>query len=118
MLRVPYRYLFPVIVLICAIGGFGIGNSAFDVGLVAVFALLGYVARKFDCEPAPFALGFILGPLMEENLRRALLLSRGDPTVFLTQPISATLLFAAAALVCLMLMPSFRRTRETALAED
>jgi putative tricarboxylic transport membrane protein len=118
LLKVPYRMLFPCIVLICAIGGFSINNSTYEVGMVAVFGFFGYFMRKVGCEPAPLALGFILGPLMEENLRRAMLLSRGDPTVFITRPISGTLLAVTALLVLLMVLPNFRKTREVAFQED
>jgi TctA family transporter len=118
LLRVPYRLLFPSIVLICAIGGFSLNNSAFEVGLVAVFAFFGYFMRKVGCEAAPLALGFILGPMMEEHLRRAMLLGRGDPTQFVTRPISAVLLAATVALVLLIVLPNFRKTREVAFQED
>ena len=118
LLKVPYRMLFPAIVLICAIGGFSLNNSTYEIGMVGVFAVFGYFMRKVGCEPAPLALGFILGPLMEENLRRAMLLSRGDPLVFLQRPISASLLALTAALVFVMVLPNFRSTREVAFQED
>ena len=118
LLRVPYRILFPCIVLICAIGGFSLNNSTYEVGMVAVFGVFGYFMRKIGCEPAPFALSFILGPLMEEHLRRAMLLSRGDPMIFLERPIAASLLAAAVVLVLLIVLPNFRRTREVACQED
>jgi len=118
LLKVPYRMLFPCIVLICAIGGFSLNNSTYEIGMVGVFAVLGYFMRKVGCEPAPLALGFILGPLMEENLRRAMLLSRGDPLVFVQRPISASLLALTAALIFIMVLPNFRSTREVAFQED
>jgi putative tricarboxylic transport membrane protein len=85
---------------------------------MAAFGFLGYIFRKLDCEPAPMLLGFILGPMMEEYLRRTLLLSRGDPTVLLTQPISAAMLLVAAALLALVLAPVVRNTREVAFQEE
>ena len=97
LLTVPYRCLFPAIVLFCAIGVYSPNNNAFDVWMIALFGVLGYVFDQARCEPAPLLLGFILGPMMEENLRRALLLSRGDPSVFVTRPISAGLLVGARA---------------------
>ncbi len=89
LLQVPYRLLYPAILLFCCIGVYSINNNVFDVFITAIFGVLGYLFVKLECEPAPLLLGFILGPMMEENLRRALLLSRGDPTVFVTRPISA-----------------------------
>ncbi|OFV90004.1 MAG: hypothetical protein A3J75_06880 [Acidobacteria bacterium RBG_16_68_9] len=117
LLTVPYRLLYPAIVLFICIGAYGLNNNIVDVILTAGFGLLGYVFVKLECEPAPLLLGFILGPLMEENLRRALLLSRGDPSVLLTRPLSLALLAGAAALLLLVLAPSFRRTREEAFLE-
>src|SRR6188768_2860470 len=101
LLTVPYRYLYPSILLFMAIGVFSISNQPFDCFLMACFGLLGYVCVKLGCEPAPMILGFILGPLMEENLRRAMLLSRGDPWVFISpsKPISMGFLIAAVALL-------------------
>ena len=96
---------------------YSLSNSAFEVGLTALFGLLGYLLYKLDCEPAPLLLGFILGPLMEENLRRAMVLSHGDPLVFVQRPISLTLLVLSAALLLLVVMPAFRRTREEAFKE-
>jgi TctA family transporter len=117
LLKVPYRLLFPSILLICSIGVYSLNSSAFEVGMTALFGLIGYVFYKLGCEVAPFALGFILGPLMEENLRRALLLSRGDPMIFLQSPISLVLLIMAAGLFCLVVLPAFKRTREAAFKE-
>ncbi len=88
LLQVPYRLLYPAILVFCCIGVYSLQNNVFDVLMTAVFGVLGWLFVKLDCEPAPLLLGFILGPMMEENLRRALLLSRGDPTVFVTRPIS------------------------------
>jgi putative tricarboxylic transport membrane protein len=118
LLRVPYRLLYPAILLFCAIGVYSINNTNFDVMQTAVFGLLGVVFVKLECEPAPLLLGFVLGPMMEENLRRAMLLSRGDPTVFFTRPLSLTMLCIAAGLLLLIVLPNFRRQREEAFHEE
>ena len=118
LLTVPYRYLFPAIVLFCAIGVYSTNNNTFDIWLVAVFGFIGYLFIKLGCEPAPLLLGFILGPMMEENLRRAMLLSRGDWSVFVTRPLSARLLAAAALLVVIVMLPSIKSKREEAFVED
>jgi putative tricarboxylic transport membrane protein len=117
MIMVPYRLLYPAILVFCAIGVFSLRNSQFDVYMMALFGVLGYVFSKLGCEPAPMLLAFILGPLMEEFLRRAMLLSRGDPLIFIQRPISATLLAIAALAMCAVLLPSFAKTREVALKE-
>ena len=117
MISVPYHLLYPMILVFCAIGVFSLSNTTFDVYLMVLFGCLGYVFKKLDCEPAPMLLGFILGPMMEEFLRRALLLSKGDPTVLVSRPISATMLVLAAALLALVLLPSFSKTREEAFKE-
>ncbi len=118
LLTVPYRWLFPAIVLFCAIGVYSTNNNTFDVWLVALFGLIGYIFIKLGCEPAPLLLGLILGPMMEEYLRRALLISRGDWSVFVTRPISAGMLVAAALLLVVVLMPSIKKKREEAFVED
>jgi putative tricarboxylic transport membrane protein len=117
LLRVPYRLLFPCILLFCLIGIYTVNNSVTDMWLTAFFALLGYILYKFDCEPAPLVLGFILGPLMEENLRRSMVISRGDPMIFVNRPISLGLLLAALGILLLIVLPQFRRTREEAFQE-
>jgi putative tricarboxylic transport membrane protein len=117
MVSVPYHLLYPAILVFCAIGVYSLNNATFDVYLMALFGLLGYIFAKLECEPAPMLLGYILGPMMEEFLRRAMLLSRGDPLVFLTRPISAVLLAAAVLLLCTVLLPAFRKTREEAFQE-
>lgn len=117
LLQVPYRLLYPAVVLFCCIGIYSLSNNPSDILLAAVFGFLGYVFVKLDCEPAPLLLGFILGPLLEENLRRAMLLSRGDPTVFVTSPISAVTLLIAAILLVLTVVPSVRRKRQEAFQE-
>jgi len=118
MITIPYRYLFPAILVFCAIGVFSLNNATFDVYFMALFGVIGYVFKKLDCEPAPLLLGFILGPMMEEFLRRALLLSKGDPMVLVTRPISATMLALAGILLCLVLLPAFSKTREEAFQEE
>jgi TctA family transporter len=118
LLTVPYRMLYPAILLFCCIGVYSINNSSFDVYMTVLFGVLGYFCTKLECEPAPLILGFILGPMMEENLRRAMLLSRGDPTTFVTKPISATLLAVAALLLVVVLSPVLRKKREEAFVED
>jgi TctA family transporter len=117
LLRVPYRLLYPAIIVFCCIGAYTINSKPFDLAVMAFFALFGYVAFKLDCEPAPLVLGFVLGPMMEENLRRALLISRGDPMVLLAEPISLGFLLAAAGLLIVLALPAIRRTRDEALQE-
>ncbi|MDR2678852.1 MAG: tripartite tricarboxylate transporter permease [Zoogloeaceae bacterium] len=117
LLQVPYRLLYPVILVFCCVGIYSVNNSAFDVGLALVFGFLGFLFLKLGCEPAPLLLGFVLGPMMEENLRRAMLLARGDATVFFTRPISAVLLTAAALLILLLASPKARKAREVAFRE-
>ncbi len=117
LLTVPYRILFPSILVFMAIGVYSLSNNPFDVLLMMIFGLLGYVFVKLECEPAPLLLGFILGPLMEENLRRAMLLSRGDPIVFFTKPISAGFLIASIVLLIILLLPNIRKKREEAFVE-
>ncbi len=118
LLTVPYRFLFPAIVLFCAIGVYSTNNNSFDIWLVAAFGFIGYLFIKLGCEPQPLLLGFILGPMMEENLRRALLLSRGDWTVFVTRPLSGSLLFVALILLGIVLLPSIKAKREEAFVEE
>jgi TctA family transporter len=117
LLTVPYRFLFPAIVTFCSIGLYTLNNNSFDVYMAAIFSVVGYVFYKLGCEPAPLLLGFILGPMMEENLRRALLLSRGDWTTFMTRPLSAGLLIAAALMILVVALPSIRSKREEAFQD-
>ncbi|MFO1314905.1 MAG: tripartite tricarboxylate transporter permease [Burkholderiales bacterium] len=117
MISVPYHLLFPAILVFCAIGVFSLANTAFDVHLMALFGVLGYAFRKLDCEPAPMMLGFILGPMMEEYLRRALLITKGNPVVFVTRPISATLLAVSAVALVAVLLPALSKRREEAFQE-
>jgi TctA family transporter len=117
LLKVPYRFLFPAILVFCCIGVYSLNNSAFEVGLTVFFGLLGYLFAKTGCESAPLLLGFVLGPLMEESLRRAMLISRGDPMVFLNRPISAVLLIASILLLLVLIVPAIRKKREEAFQE-
>jgi len=117
LLKVPYRLLYPAILLFCGIGVYSINNAPFDVSQTAFFGFLGIVFLKLECEPAPLLLGFVLGPMMEENLRRAMLLSRGDPTVFFTRPLSLAMLILAGLLLLLIVAPAFRKKRDEAFQE-
>ncbi len=118
LLKVPYRWLYPAILCFCCIGVYSISNNVFQIWMTIGFGVLGYLFYKLDCEAAPLILGFILGPMMEEHMRRALLLSRGDLTVFFTSPISAVLLLIAAILLLLVLLPAVKSGREKAFQED
>jgi putative tricarboxylic transport membrane protein len=118
LLTVPYRLLYPAILLFCSIGVYTVNNTSFDVMQTAVFGFVGVLFVKLEMEPAPLLLGFVLGPMMEENLRRALLLSRGDPFVFMQRPISAGLLIAAVLLIVVIALPNIRSKREEAFAEE
>lgn len=117
LLKVPYRLLYPSILLFCCVGVYTLNNNVFDILVTAVIGFLGYVFVKLDCEPAPFLLGFVLGPMMEENLRRAMLISRGDWSVFVTRPLSLTLLLIALALILVIVAPNIRKKREEAFQE-
>jgi len=114
LLRVPYRWLFPSIIMFCALGNFSVNNNPVDVYLVALVGVLGYILAKLECEPAPLILGYVLGPLMEEYLRRALLISRGDPTVFFTRPISLAFMIATLLILVVMIAPAVRKARDEA----
>jgi TctA family transporter len=118
LLTVPYRLLYPAILVFCCIGVYSLSNSPFDVVITASFGLIGYLFLKLDCEPAPLLLGFILGPMMEENLRRAMLLSRGDAMTFVTRPLSATLLAISLLLLIIIMLPAIRKKREEAFVEE
>ena len=117
MVQIPYRLLYPSIVVLCCVGVYTLSNSHVDVILMALFGVLGFVFVKLECEPAPLLLGYVLGPMMEENLRRSMLLSRGDPTIFLKKPISLCLLLFMAVMLVLLLIPTIRRKREEAVME-
>ncbi|HET7298116.1 MAG TPA: tripartite tricarboxylate transporter permease [Burkholderiales bacterium] len=118
LLTVPYRYLYPSILVFMSIGVFSLSNNPFDVLIMAIFGILGYVCVKLECEPAPMILGFILGPLMEENLRRAMLLSRGDPMTFVTKPISAGFIIASVILLVIVALPAIRKKRDEAFVAE
>ncbi|KQX35575.1 hypothetical protein ASD04_12330 [Devosia sp. Root436] len=118
MLSIPYRVLFPAIVLFACIGTFSINQNIFDIYAIAFFGILGYLLIRFGCEPAPLLLGFVLGPLLEEHLRRAMIISRGDPMIFLHRPISATLLGLALLAVIVAVLPSIRKKRTEVFVED
>jgi putative tricarboxylic transport membrane protein len=118
LLQVPYRLLYPAILVFCCIGVYSLQNNVFDIVLTVLFGVLGWIFVKLECEPAPLLLGFILGPLMEENLRRALLLSRGDPTVFFTRPLSLTLLVVAGLLLVIVALPMVKKKRLEAFQEE
>jgi TctA family transporter len=118
LITVPYQLLYPAILVFCSIGVFSLNNSIYDVYLMAGFGLVGYILLKLDCEPAPMLLGFIIGPMLEEYMRRALLLSRGDYSVFVTRPISGVMLFVAVAALVVVLLPSVRSKREEAFQEE
>lgn len=117
LLSVPYRILFPSIMVFMAIGVYSVNNLDLDIYMTVFFGVMGYVFNKLKCEPAPLILAFVLGPLMEENLRRALLISRGDPTVFFTRPISAVFLGLTILLLVVMILPNIRKKRDVAFQE-
>ncbi|MDQ4052891.1 MAG: tripartite tricarboxylate transporter permease [Actinomycetota bacterium] len=118
MLTVPYDVLFPAIIAFAAIGCYSLGLNPWDVLAIAIFGVLGYALIRWGCEPAPLLLGFVLGPLLEENLRRAMIISRGDPSVFVTRPISAVLLLVAVAALVVAVLPAVRRRREVVFSEE
>src|SRR4029078_4207345 len=117
LLRLPYRFLYLAILLFCAIGVYTVSNSAAAVLLAALLGVLGYLFVRLDCDPAPLILGFVLGPLMEDNLRRALRIAGGDPMIFIERPIAFGLLIAAAILLVIVALPSIRSGRERAFQE-
>jgi TctA family transporter len=118
LLTVPYRILYPAILLFCCVGVYSVNNNVFDVFMTIPFAILGYLFRKFGCEPAPLLLGLVLGQLMEEYLRRAMTISRGDWSIFVTRPLSLTLLIIAAVLLVIVFLPAIAKKREEAFAEE
>jgi putative tricarboxylic transport membrane protein len=118
MLSVPYRLLYPAIVILSCVGVYTLGSSTLSVVLLAGFGLLGLVLMKLDFAPAPLLLGFILGPMMEENLRRSMIMSKGDPSIFVSRPLSAVLLLVSALLIVSMFVPMVRSKKEEAVASD
>ncbi|MFN9092907.1 MAG: tripartite tricarboxylate transporter permease, partial [Alphaproteobacteria bacterium] len=117
LLAIPYRHMYPSILIFCAIGVYSLQNNVFDVYQTVFFGLFGYLCSKLRLEPAPMLIGFVLGPMMEEHLRRAMLLSRGDPMVFVQRPISATMLAIGAIALIAMLLPNIRKGKDKALQE-
>ena len=111
LLRVPYRLLFPAIMAFSAIGIYSVNNSSFEIYLTALFGVIGFVWIKLGASPAPMLLGFVLGPMMEEHLRRAMLMSKGDPSVFVTRPISLAFIIATVAILVVMIAPVVRKRR-------
>ncbi len=118
LLKVPYHLLFPAILMFCCIGIYSINSLPANVMLIGFFGVVGYMLIKFGFEPAPLLLGFVLGKLMEENLRRALIISRGDMMTFIERPVSAVLLLVAVALLIVALLPSIRKSRDEVFVED
>jgi len=118
LLKVPYYVLFPIIMAMCSIGVYSVASNTFDLYAVAFFGLLGYVMSKLRCEPAPLLLGFVLGPLLEEHLRRAMILARGDATTFVTRPISLALLLLAVAVLVVVLLPQVRKSRDEVFSDS
>jgi putative tricarboxylic transport membrane protein len=112
VLKVPYRILFPLILLFCLIGVYSVGNAIFDIYVMIAFGVLGYLMRKLGYEPAPLVLAFVLGPMMESNLRKALIISDGSFGIFVERPISLTCLILAAVLLGSALLPMLRARRE------
>jgi putative tricarboxylic transport membrane protein len=118
LLRVPYRLLYLAILLFSAIGVYTVNNNPFEIILTAFFGVLGYIFLRLECEPAPMLLGFVLGPLMEEHLRRAMRISSGDPMIFIDRPISLGLLIASLALLVVVALPHIRSKREEVFQES
>jgi putative tricarboxylic transport membrane protein len=118
LLSVPFRMLYPAILLFCCIGIYSVNNNTFDIVLTAILGFLGYLFAKLECEPAPLILGFVLGPMMEENLRRGMLLSRGDPSVFFTRPLSLVFLIMSLLMLLAVAMPTIRGRRERTFQEE
>ena len=117
ILTIPYRFIFPAIGVFCCLGVYSVSNNAFDVVSMCVFGLVGYLLLKLECEPAPLLLGFVIGPLMEENFRRAMLIARGDWSTFVTRPISLGLLVVCVLALLAVLSPVLRKRREEAFTE-
>ncbi|HEX2141692.1 MAG TPA: tripartite tricarboxylate transporter permease [Candidatus Limnocylindria bacterium] len=118
LLTIPYKFLFPAIIAFAAIGTFSINFNAWDVFAIAFMGVLGYFLIKFGCEPAPLLLGFVLGPLLEDHLRRSLIISRGDPSIFIDRPVSAVLLLLGVGALVLAVLPAIRRRRQEVFVEE
>jgi putative tricarboxylic transport membrane protein len=111
ILKVPYRYLFPAIMVFSGIGTYSLSNAPFELYMVAIFGIVGFTWRKLDCPPAPMMLGFVLGPMMEENLRRSMLVSHGDPMIFIERPISLAFLITTVLILITMSLPAMKKRR-------
>ena len=111
LLTVPYRLLFPAIMVFSAIGIYSVNSSAFELYLTAMFGVVGFILMKLGFPLAPMLLGFVLGPMMEENLRRSMLMGRGDPSLFLTRPISLGFLIATVLILVVMAVPAINKRR-------
>jgi putative tricarboxylic transport membrane protein len=118
LLQVPYHALFPSILIFCAIGVFTLNNNSFEILVMSVFGVIGYLLRKLECESAPLLLGMVLGPMIEQYLGRSLLLAHGNPLVFITQPISAVLLGVGVVILVLAALPTLSRKREQVLKDN
>ena len=118
LISVPYEVLFPAIIAFATIGCFSLGLNPWDVYVIAIIGVLGYLLIRWGCEPVPLLFGFVLAPLLEENLRRAMIISRGDPSVFVTRPISAVLLSLALVALVIAILPAVRRKREAVFSEE
>jgi putative tricarboxylic transport membrane protein len=117
LLRIPYKYLYPAILMFCAIGAYSVNNAVFDLYQMVLFGAVGYLLVKLHFEPAPLLIGFVLGPMLEEYLKRTMVLSRGRVEVFFERPISAVFLATAALVLILMVLPAIRRKKDAALEE-
>lgn len=111
LLKVPYRLLFPMIMAFSAVGIYSVNNASFDIYLTALFGIVGFMWLKLGCSPAPMLLGYVLGPMMEEHLRRAMLMSKGDPSVFVTRPLALAFILATVAILVVMVLPAVKRRR-------
>jgi putative tricarboxylic transport membrane protein len=118
ILRIPFSIIAPIILVICAVGAYTVHNALLDISIMLIFGVLGYIFVRLGCEGAPFLLGLVLGPQMEEYFRRAMLLSRGDPMVFIERPISLGLLITTTLLLILMALPSIKKARQEAFQEE
>ena len=117
LLKVPYRLMFVGIMIFCCIGVYSLNREVADIVILTVLALLGYTLVKFDFEPAPLTLGFVLGKMMEESLRQALIISRGKPMTFIERPISAFLLMVAVVMLAVAILPKIRKGRDVVFVE-
>jgi putative tricarboxylic transport membrane protein len=112
VLRIPYAYLYPMIIMFCIIGVYETNNSIVDVWIMLFMGMLGYALRKFEFDPAPLVLGLVIAPILEQSLRQSLIMSNGDYTIFLTRPISASLMVVSAALLALAALSFILKQRD------